>query len=1076
MRCSRCQQQNQAGATRCELCGADLSVCNSALPPASAADVPERREATLLFADLGNYTRWTAQADIEDVAAVMDAIKEGAAEIVGAHGGFVNQFVGDQVMAVFGIPEANDDDPTRAVSAALELAALLASSRVRGLLGDGPRLTFHTGIDTGLVLVQRRDIRDGVFDLTGSAVNLAARLSGQAASDEILVSQATHARIVDFFCTEALPPRVLKGIPGEVQPYRIVGRGTARERFDIALSRGLTQYVGRARELGQLMVSLDEAARGQARLVAVEGPPGVGKTRLMHELAERASERGFAVLRGHCQGYGHIPPFQPFLETLEDGLQVRARSPDAAASLIDSARALGPDIETHIPVYLYLLSLEAEGHALPPSLTGQRLRRAVIEALGAALVAIARTRPVLVVVEDWHWADEASDALFRELARATAGHPIMAAVTYRQEQLAPQRKPLSNRQVRLLHFDRAGTRSLLCGLLQSDTLPDLLIDFVHGVTDGNPFFVEEVCHALLDTGALEGSPGAWTLVRTREQLQTPESVHAVVRARIDRLAADDRELLKLASVIGTVFSIDLLDALRADAPCDLEAALSSSLERLEARAHVLNLDPHTYRFRHAIVHEVVYSVLLLRRRRQLHGRLGETIESQYHDHGLESHYEALAHHFDNSDFGDKAVQYAELAGRKAERSASLEQARVQYLRAVQRLDEMTPSPARKRKRVELSLRWASVLVHDPAPTHKQVLQRSLEYADELGDPTAVARCMCWMGWVEYTLGNQQSAIGWNQRCLEIAQQLEEPALQLRVRANIGMSLVMACDYERARAHLSELHKAANVAAANDDTANADAACGGAIHGDAAHYGYAIGHEAVMAGDRGDFAAAAHWMARARAAVDSSGLIALVGALHTMDGMISAFRGDFAATLAAAERVRHIAERIDGAYQRQMAETLEGHARFHAQGDAAGIEQMRGAAMFLERRGIGLTLSWNYACLAEALALAGEADEALAHAESALARVTAGDALGQVTALRAKGIARAHCGDDPEPPMRASLEAAARKDSPREQALVWLRWAALHDDRAQRKELARRAAQRFTELGMTSFAAQASALV
>ena len=1055
MRCSRCQSDNDEAAVRCGTCGATLARTSS-LPSAPSGEraMPERREATLLFADLGGYTELNQQADIEEVATLMEAIKDGAAEIVQTYGGVVNQFVGDEVMAVFGFPHGHEDDPRRAVSAALELHAFMRSPRI-ARLSRRRALTFHTGIETGLVLAQSRDLRDGLFDLTGSTVNLAARLRSAATQDEILLGPVTQRHVAGFFRTEALAPRVLKGIAGELTPYRVQAPRPLRSSFDLALERGLTPYVGRLSELATLEGYLAEAGRGEARLVSVMGPAGVGKTRLLHELVRRARERGFTVLRGQCQSYGTIPPFQPFLETLEDAVGLRqaageeapprsagalppadghagsdGESPTAvsAARVIENALAVDPALAAHLPVFLYLLSLRDPAYPLPPNMHGQSLRRAVIDGLAQLLVAHAQRRPVLVVVEDWHWADEASDTLFVELARRTVGHPIMAVVTYRSDQLEVSRRPISNRQLNLGHFDEAGTAALLRELLHVERLPDGLAGSVQEIADGNPFFTEEVAHALVESGVLVRSSvqddSGWSLSRPLSQLGVPHGVQATVRARIDRLVREDKELLKLASVIGAEFSRDLLEPL-----CENQAGLSPALDRLQQRAHILPSSAASYRFKHPIVHDVVYDILLLQRRRELHGLIAAAIEGSAGERGLEPKYEALAHHYGRSELRERAVHYAELAGRKAERSFSLEQARRQYQAALEHLDELDPTDANMAQRVEISLRWAAALVHNPAPGQVQVLQRSLEYALRLGDARSAARCHSWMGWFEYTLGNLQQSIASNRRGLELCESLafNDPALRWQLQTNIGVSLAMAARHVEAEAELGPA--LAFYSPALPENAHATG-------------GYAFAHMALLRADQGDFAASDAAFEQARSAVHRSGQYALVGAITTIEGMTRAFAGDWDGCARCAARVREVAERIEGAFQRLMAAALEGLYLVHGAGDARGIATLRGAALGLESRGVGLALSWCFASLAEALALRAQPEEAITHAETALARAHSWDALGEATALRARALARHQLGalDAAREDIAASLAAARAKGSRREQLITALHWA------------------------------------
>jgi class 3 adenylate cyclase len=1019
MRCPSCQGDNPEQARRCALCGASLSGVSEPPPvPSLELMVAERREATLLFADLGGYTELTRQSDVEDVAAVMDAIKDGAAEIVRTYGGVVNQFVGDEVVAVFGLPYGHEDDPRRAVSAALELHAFVRSSRVARLLGGRPGLALHTGIDTGLVLAQSRDLRDGLFHLTGHAVNFAARLRTLARPDEILLGETTQRRVAPFFRTTSLPQQQIKGVAEPVTPHRVEAHGAARSSFDVSVERGLTPYVGRRLELATLENHLAEAGRGQARVVSLVGPPGVGKTRLVHELCTRASQRGFTILRGRCQSYGIIPPFQPFLDTLRDAVDLPRAGPDAAAHVITRVLEIDRELGVHLPVFLYLLGLASASHALPETLRGPLLRRAVSAALADLLLALARKQPLLVVVEDWHWADEASDSLFRDLARATRGRTIMALVTYRSDQLG-ERRPLSHHRIQLAHFGELGSASFLRELLQSDALPQELVRYVHAVTEGNAFFIEEIRHALTDSGALVRAGTSWLLTRSLAELSTPSSVHAMVQARVDRLDLSDKELLKLASVVGSEFMLDLLEPI-----AHQTGELHTGLSRLETRAHIQQLTPLSYRFKHLIVHEVVYNVLLIKRRRELHGSIAQLIEARAAGNSLEPYYEALAHHYGRSEARSRAVLYAELAARKAERSFSLDQARRQYALAIDCLDELTQTPENMRHRIDLSVRWAAAHVHNPAASQAPVLERSLEYAERLGDSRATARCLCWLGWVQYTYGHPQRALAYNQQALALLDAERDRRLVEQVENNLGVASVMATRYEDAQRYLARV--AAHPALEEGS-------------GSAADTGYGLAHLALLAADRGDFGLAAIQLDQARAAIDVSGRYALGGALGVIEGMVCVMRGDWPAVQVCALRVREVAERIDGAYQRCMATALEGLARFHAAGEREALLRVRGAASGLETRGMGLALSWLLAALAEALWLAEEPDAAGMYANLALHRAEQGDALGEATAYRVRALARAAQGQlGAQEDFAASLTVASRKQSAREELLT--RWA------------------------------------
>ncbi|MCZ6750037.1 MAG: AAA family ATPase, partial [SAR324 cluster bacterium] len=327
----------------------------------------ERRQATVLFSDLSGFTAMTEQLDPEEVQGLMRRLKNRAVEIVEAHGGIVSQFVGDEVLALFGIPSAHEDDPVRAVRAAQGLHDLARemSPEVEDKIGRA--LAMHTGIDTGLVVTSTADDRDGRIGVTGDTVNTAARLKALAEEDRILLSPATARLVGDFFETEALESAELKGKAAPVTPHRVVGETLARTRFEAAQQRGFTPYVGRERELSQMRRCLENAIAGEGQYVTVVGEPGIGKSRLIYELRHEIDPDRVAVLEGRCQSYGAETPYLPFLDALRRGLELK--EDDTPDQLLEKAianiAAIDPELKRYLPHILHLLSISSEGHRLP---------------------------------------------------------------------------------------------------------------------------------------------------------------------------------------------------------------------------------------------------------------------------------------------------------------------------------------------------------------------------------------------------------------------------------------------------------------------------------------------------------------------------------------------------------------------------------------------------------------------------------------------------------------------------------------------------------------------------------------
>jgi len=382
----------------------------------AATSEGERRQATVLFSDLSGYTAMSEALDPEDVERVMNRIKSNAVLIVERHGGLVNQFVGDEVVALFGIASAHEDDPVRAVRAALELHEMVReiAPEIEQRLGQPVRL--HTGINTGLIVTHSRDDRYGI---TGDAVNIGARLRALAKPDEILLSPDTERLTSAFFTTVPQTPVTLKGKRELVVPYCVVGKTQVSSRFEAAERRGLTPFTGRSHEIDTLNSCLNKALDGRGQLVTVGGEPGTGKSRLVFEFRRGLDLDHVLLLEARCQFFGRDVSYQPFIEVLRRRLQLN--DIDNAEQLLETAItnvvAIDPELAKYLPHYLELLSIQNDKYRMPPKFEGDEKRRAFEEALAAFAIG---------VFHRWRGDNEES-AKFLELAvthqkeKATAG-------------------------------------------------------------------------------------------------------------------------------------------------------------------------------------------------------------------------------------------------------------------------------------------------------------------------------------------------------------------------------------------------------------------------------------------------------------------------------------------------------------------------------------------------------------------------------------------------------------------------------------------------------------------------------
>ena len=647
------------------------------------------------------------QLDPEEVESIMSRIKGEAVKIVESHGGIVNQFVGDEVLALFGIPTAHEDDPRRAVKAALELheAARRISPEVEAKIGRPLRM--HTGINNGLIVTNVRDARDGTYGITGDTVNTGARLKTLAEDDQVLLSPETQRRVAPYFELEAHTPVELKGKGDAMTLYRGVGESLVETRFDAAEQRGFTSFTGREAELATLNACLEKALAGEGQFVTVVGEAGVGKSRLLYEFRHGLDRERVNVLQGRCQAHGGSTPYLPLIDALRRGLQLSVSDPPEtlAEKAAANAKAIDPALEPYIPAYLHLLSITSKEYALPENLHGDELRRTLQEAYAAINTQSAAEKPLVFFLEDWHWADEASDAALRYLIGLIARCPLMLVVNYRPELTASWRGADHHTPVTLAPLDAANGERIVRSVLEVDGLPEGFSELIHERTGGNPFFIEEMCSNLVEEGAVRVTDGKATLAESPEALTLPDTVQAVIRSRLDRLDNDHREIMRVASVIGRDFSLRLLQQVHSGG-----TDLSRGLEMLKSQdliQQVRVLPEVEYRFKHVLTQVVVYETMLVQKRKALHRQVGAAIE-QAHGGRLEEHVEALAYHHDHGEVWDRAVEFQIKAGMKARQKFALEIARLYFDRAREILKQEDPD-------VSWQVRFESVLRQKPIP-------------------------------------------------------------------------------------------------------------------------------------------------------------------------------------------------------------------------------------------------------------------------------------------------------------------------------------------------------------------------
>jgi class 3 adenylate cyclase/pimeloyl-ACP methyl ester carboxylesterase len=734
MKCPRCQHENPQGARFCEECATPLaracSNCGAGLsatakfchacahPVASTGGTPsrspdsyipkylaekiltskgslegERKQVTVLFADLKGSMELLADRDPEEARKILDPVLERLMEAVHRYEGTVNQVMGDGIMALFGAPLAHEDHAVRACYAALRMQDAVRRYAEEARQAHGVNVQIRVGLNSGEVVVRAigSDLRMD-YTAVGQTTHLAARMEQLATPGSILVTGTTFQLAEGYVTFKSLGTAPVKGLAEPVAIHEATGPASARSRLQASALRGLTRFVGRTTEIDWLTEALDRARGGHGHVVGVVGEPGVGKSRLFWEFVRSPRTDGCLVLESAAASYGKAAFYLPVIEMLRRYMQIA--DSDTAGRIREKVigKVLGLDerLKGAIAPLLGLLDALPEDddfRALdPPQRRGRTL-----DALRQVLLGESRRQPVVFVLEDLHWIDSATQAFLDALIESLPTAKVLLLVNYRPEYRHDWGSKTYYTQVRLDALPAASADELLQALLGDDAslrpLKRLLIER----TEGNPFFLEESVRILLEGSSLSGESGARFLTRPIHTLELPNTVQTILGARIDRLPAEQKHLLQAASVIGKDLPLAILHEIGDLADDELRASLAGLQTAEFLQETSLFPDPE-YTFKHALTQEVAYASLLHERRGVLHRRLGQFIERRYAER-LGEFYDVLATHFDRGGIGDKAIHYLSRAAEKAKEQFAYQDASDLCQRAIEIAERATISSA-----------------------------------------------------------------------------------------------------------------------------------------------------------------------------------------------------------------------------------------------------------------------------------------------------------------------------------------------------------------------------------------------
>lgn len=624
--------------------------------PALPAD-GERRLITVLSCSVMGFESLLDTMAPEAGEQKLSALRGRVQGVIEDYGGVLNEFNEDHLVALFGVPVAHEDDALRAVRAALEIHQVSDTDST---------VQLRSALGSGRVAIRPSGSAGSPYRVGGTVARDAARLAAAAHSGDILIPRDLARSVAPFVEFEERPELSLTTDGPSITPLAVLGEAAVDSRLDASLPGTLTRFVGRSDELITLTRAMEATNTGAGRLVSVVGDAGVGKSRLLHEFRTALAEDGIRYIQGRCQPYGTLTPFLPFIECVKAMLALARSQPDQVHDhVVERTAALASELEVYIPILLHLLSIQSEKHALPDYLAGEDLRAAIAEGLLSLFTLGARGQPLVLLLEDWHWADGGSDDVLEQLMEMAASYPLLMVVTARPEGDGRRAAPRGQVHLDLAPLEPARAIEIMRASLLGARLPAELADRIGEKTGGNPFFIEELCHTLVEDGTIVVEGGVARLTGSLDRLAIPDTVQAVLKARLDRLDPEAREVLRSASVIGREFGIELLGSV-VPSRSRMEAALDGL--RASGLVQRTSLVPEPmYRFKHALTLDVTYDSLLERQRRDRHALVGDAIERLYPER-LEEFADRLAIHFAGAEDWDRAVRYGFMA---AERSSAV---------------------------------------------------------------------------------------------------------------------------------------------------------------------------------------------------------------------------------------------------------------------------------------------------------------------------------------------------------------------------------------------------------------------
>jgi len=831
MKCVKCQFENREDVTFCEKCGVKLELtcprCQARIPldrefcgkcgqdlREAKAPAPvdyskpqtytprflaekilstgkslegERKLVTVLFADVAGYTSMSEKLDPEEVHQVMEGCFQILMDEIHRYEGTIDKFTGDGVMALFGAPLAHEDHAQRACYAAMAIQKALETYGQKVEKDCKVPFKMRVGLNSGPVIVGSvgKDLKMD-YTAVGDTVNLASRMQTMAEPGRILVSADVHKMARDFFNFKARGKMTVKGKAEVVEAYELLEPTEVASRIEASVLRGLTRFVGREKEMATLREAFDKAKSGSGQVVCIVGEAGVGKSRLLLELRRTTAQEEYTYLEGQCLHYGSSMPYLPLLDILRScfGLKEGEREFLVRKRLEEKTSAIDPKLKAILPPLQELLSLKVEDEAYL-KLEPQKKREKIFEAIRDLLAMESQKNPLIVAIDDFQWTDRTSEEFLTYFIGHLPNSRILLLLLYRPEYTHQWGSKSCYSQIRVDELPTKSSADLVRAMLEEGEVAPELRELILNRAAGNPLFMEEFTHTLLENGSIGKKDHQYVLTRKASEIHVPDTIQGIIAARMDRLDDNLKRIMQVASVIGRDFAYRILQTITG-----MQEELKGHLVNLQGLEFIYekSLYPELeYVFKHALTQEVAYNSLLLKRRKQIHEKIGKAIEELYPDR-LEEFCEALAHHYSMADDPEKAFKYLRLSGEKAHLSYSTKEAFRYYTEALRALARKPDGEKCKLARVDITMSMLPVMFALTFPEGSLgILEEGVRSAEELGDQSASLRLYSFTTYANLLAGNTAEALKFGEKVFAEAEKLGDVATMSETAIQLGLA-------------------------------------------------------------------------------------------------------------------------------------------------------------------------------------------------------------------------------------------------------------------------------------------------